>query len=178
GPSWGMLEAGKKGLLPAKLSATNAEGVPVNFLLLQGAIVSIWAAVLTFGGGGANVSFFTAISLTVVIYVVGYIIFFLAYMKVVLSYSNLPRAFEIPGGKGVKMFVAISGLVISIVALAISFIPPAQVGGGAAATEYMTILVVSFAITLVLPFWIYHVMRKNNPLPPGVKMLDDNETSS
>ncbi|GIU34536.1 amino acid permease [Shewanella schlegeliana] len=178
GPSWGMLEAGRKGLLPAKLSATNTEGVPVNFLLLQGAIVSIWAAVLTFGGGGANVSFFTAISLTVVIYVVGYIIFFLAYIKVVLSYSNLPRAFEIPGGKGVKLFVAVSGLVISVVALAISFIPPAQVGGGDAATEYMTILVVSFVITLILPFWIYHVMRKSNPLPPGVKMLDDKDTSS
>ncbi|MBV7314701.1 amino acid permease [Shewanella sp. NIFS-20-20] len=173
GPSWGMLEAGKKGLLPKGLSATNSQGVPVNFLLLQGAIVTIWAAVLTFGGGGANVSFFTAISLTVVIYVVGYIIFFLAYIKVVISDSSLKRAFEIPGGKPVKLGVAFAGLIISIVALAISFVPPAQLGGGAAASEYMTILVISFVVTLFIPFVIYHWMRSKNPLPAGVRMLDD-----
>ncbi|MGL4476592.1 MAG: amino acid permease [Shewanella sp.] len=173
GPSWGMLEAGKKGLLPKRLSATNSQGVPVNFLLLQGLIVTIWAAVLTFGGGGANVSFFTAISLTVVIYVVGYIIFFLAYIKLVLGLGSLKRAFEIPGGKFVKLLVAGSGLLISIVALAISFVPPAQLGGGAAAHEYMTILVVSFVVTLFIPFVIYQRMRSKNPLPAGVRMLDD-----
>ena len=58
-------------------------------------IVTIWAAVLTFGGGGSNVSFFTAISLTVIIYIVGYIIFFLAYIKLARKHSDLPRAFEI-----------------------------------------------------------------------------------
>jgi amino acid transporter len=79
GPSWGMLEAGKKGLLPEKLVKTNKNGVPTKFLILQGIIVSAWAAVLTFGGGSGNVSFFTAISLTVTIYVVGYIIFFWIY---------------------------------------------------------------------------------------------------
>ncbi|MGI2258155.1 amino acid permease [Shewanella sp. GXUN23E] len=160
GPSWGMLEAGKDGLLPARLAQTNSADVPVNFLIVQGLIVSVWAAVLTFGGSGANVSFFTAISLTVVIYVVGYIIFFVAYFKMVTCHQDLPRAFEIPGGHIAKLLVALSGLVISVLALGISFIPPAQLSSGNAASEYLTILVLSFLITLCLPFVIYHVMRK------------------
>ena len=128
-------------------------------LILQGIIVTIWAAVLTFGGSGANVSFFTAISLTVVIYLVGYIIFFISYITVVLKFKDLPRAFEIPGGSTVKMLTAIAGLIISVLALGISFIPPAQLGGGAADTAYMSILVISFVITLCIPFIIYARMR-------------------
>ncbi len=160
GPSWGMLEAGRDGLLPKKLAETNQYDVPVNFLILQGIIVTIWAAVLTFGSSGANVSFFTAISLTVVIYLVGYIIFFISYITVVLKFKDLPRAFEIPGGVTVKMLTAIAGLVISILALGISFIPPAQLGGGDADTAYMSILVISFVITLCIPFVIYARMRR------------------
>ncbi|MCF1428731.1 MAG: amino acid permease [Shewanella sp.] len=161
GPSWGMLEAGKAGLLPAKLAETNSADVPINFLIVQGLIVSVWAAVLTFGGG-ANVSFFTAISLTVVIYVVGYIIFFVAYFKVVTCHQDLPRAFEIPGGHFVKLLVALSGLVISVLALGISFIPPSQLSSERAASEYMTILVISFLVTVCLPFVIYHYMRRTS----------------
>lgn len=180
GPSWGMLEAGKNGLLPKKLSETNKHGVPTKFLLLQGVIVTVWAAVLTFGGGGNNVSFFTAISLTVIIYIVGYIIFFLAYIKLVRKHTTeeLPRAFEISKKKAPKLILAFAGLVISILALGISFIPPSQLTAPGAATQYLTILIVSFAVVIFIPFIIYHFMRKKNPLPPGMKMppvVDDAE---
>ncbi|MFA0415119.1 amino acid permease [Vibrio renipiscarius] len=160
GPSWGMLEAGKDGLLPKKLAETNAYDVPVNFLIMQGIIVSIWAAVLTFGSSGANVSFFTAISLTVVIYLVGYIIFFISYLAVILKFKDLPRAFEIPGGMTVKLLCSVAGLIISVLALGISFIPPAQLGGGDASTTYLSILTVSFVVTLIIPFALYRYMKR------------------
>jgi len=175
GPSWGMLEAGKKGLLPKKLSETNKHGVPTKFLLLQGLIVTIWAAVLTFGGGGNNVSFFTAISLTVIIYIVGYIIFFLAYIKLITKHTtkDLPRAFEISKSKVPKLIMAFAGLTLSILALGIAFIPPAQLTEKGAPEQYLTILVISFVIVMIIPFVIYHVMRKQNPLPKGMKMMPD-----
>ncbi|MCP6745201.1 glutamate:gamma-aminobutyrate antiporter, partial [Klebsiella pneumoniae] len=75
----------------------------VPLIMVQGVIVSIWAAVLTFGGGGNNVSFLTAISLTVVIYLIGYVLFFLAYFVLVLKKKNLERTYQIPGGKIVKL---------------------------------------------------------------------------
>ncbi len=168
GPSWGMQVAGKKGLLPKKLSETNKAGVPTKFLLLQGVIVTVWAAVLTFGGGGSNVSFFTAISLTVVIYIVGYIIFFLAYIKLVRKHNTteLPRAFEVSKKKGLKLFWAFCGLIISLLALAISFVPPSQLSEKGAPEQYLTILIISFVVVVFVPFVIYHFMRKKNPAPP------------
>lgn len=54
--------------------------------MVQGVVVTIWAAILTFGGGGNNLSFLTAISLTVVIYLVGYLLFFIGYL--VLIFKN------------------------------------------------------------------------------------------
>lgn len=55
-------------------------------IMVQGVVVTIWAAILTFGGGGNNLSFLTAISLTVVIYLVGYLLFFIGYL--VLIFKN------------------------------------------------------------------------------------------
>ncbi|MEG0077542.1 amino acid permease [Anaerorhabdus sp.] len=171
GPSWGMQVAGKQGLLPKALSETNKEGVPTKFLLLQGLIVTIWTAILTFGGGGNNnLSFFTAISLTVVIYIIAYIIFFVAYIVLVLKHDNLPRAFQISKSKAIRLFFGFSGLILSIIAFGISFIPPSQLSGPGVSTTYLTILSVSFVVTLFIPFVIYHFMRKKNPLPAGQKM--------
>lgn len=177
GPAWGMLEAGKKGLLPKKLSETNKYGVPTKFLIMQGIIVSIWAAVLTFGGGGNNVSFFTAIALTVVIYTVGYIIFFVAYLKLIIKHNHeeYPRTFEITKNKTVKIIMGVSGLALSLFALGIAFVPPAQLVGAGVHQEYLMILGVGFVVVLIMPFIIYHVMRKINPLAEGMTMMPDDD---
>lgn len=175
GPSWGMLKAGEKGLLPKQLTETNKHGVPTKFLLLQGVIVTIWAAVLTFGGGGSNVSFFTAISLTVIVYIVGYIIFFIAYINLIRKHGDLKRTFEISKNKVVKLIMAYVGLIVSIFALVISFVPPSQLTAPGAASQYLMILSVSFVITVAVPFVIYHVMRKKNPLPSGYTMMPEED---
>ncbi len=176
GPSWGMQVAGKMGLMPKSLSETNKEGVPTKFLLLQGLIVTVWTAILTFGGGGNNnLSFFTAISLTVVLYIIAYVIFFIAYIVMVLKHDDLPRAFQISKSKVIRLIVGFSGLILSLIAFGISFIPPSQLSGPGVSTTYLTILSVSFIVVLFIPFIIYHFMRKKNPLPAGQKMPDMSE---
>lgn len=108
GPSTAMLEAAKNGLLPKQMTKVNKHNVPINIVLIQGIIVSIWAVVLTLGGGGANLSFFVAMALTVCIYLVAYVLLFLSYIKLVRKNDNLKRAYHIPGGKkveSVKYFV-------------------------------------------------------------------------
>ena len=159
GPSRGMYAAAQKGILPKSLAKTNQHDVPVNLVFVQGVIVTIWAAVLTFGGGGNNVSFLTAISLTVVIYLVGYLLFFIGYFILVLKKGNLKRAYHVPGGKTFKLIVAACGFLTSIFALVISFVPPAQLTGKSA-HEYLTILIISFIITILIPFVIYTITSK------------------
>lgn len=159
GPSKGMYSATKKGLLPKSLTKTNKHNVPVNLILVQGIVVTIWAAVLTLSGGGNNVSFLTAMSLTVVIYLVGYLLFFISYFILICKKKSLKRSYEIPGGTVVKVIVATAGLLTSIFALVISFVPPADLSGKNV-TIYLTTLIVAFTVTIIIPFAIYYIARK------------------
>lgn len=160
GPSRGMYAAAQNGLLPPAFAKTNKKGVPVQLIIMQGVVTSIWAAVLTFGGGGNNLSFLTAISLTVVIYLVGYILLFIAYIKLA-HHDEKKRTYHVPGGKVGKYIFAFSGLIISIFAIIISFIPPTSISKGQDGA-YLAILGVSFLATILIPFIIHAVYGKKH----------------
>ncbi|MGL4873593.1 MAG: glutamate:gamma-aminobutyrate antiporter [Clostridium sp.] len=159
GPIKGMHEATKQGILPKSFKKLNKKGVPTKLILGQGVIVTIWAAILTFGGGGNNVSFLTAISLTVCIYLVGYLLFSIAYMVLTLKKKELNRVYKIPGGTVFKMIVAIVSFIMSILALCISFIPPSTLPASSA-DEYLTMLIVCFVVSVIIPFAIYAQSKK------------------
>ncbi|MDB8986942.1 amino acid transporter, partial [Parabacteroides merdae] len=57
--------------------------------------------------------------------------------------------------------VAACGFLTSIFALIISFFPPSQLVGKSI-HEYLTILSVSFVITVLIPFVIYSITCKKN----------------
>ena len=110
GPSRGMFATAQQGILPRWFRKTNKSGVPIPLIVVQGISVSIWDAVLTFGGGSDNVSFFAAMSLTVVIYLVGYLLFFIGYLVLIFKKKQLKLTYEIPGGTFGKAVVSICGL--------------------------------------------------------------------
>lgn len=160
GPTRGMIIAAEEGAIPKSWAKTNEHDVPVYLVIAQGIIVSIWDAVLTFGAGGSNLSFLAAMSLTVVIYLSGYILFFVGYIKAILG-EGLNGAYQMLGGKPVKIIVAIIGLATSIFAFFISFVPPTSIAGNAVQShEYMWMLIISYVISLILPFAIYDLCQK------------------
>ncbi|WP_221372519.1 glutamate:gamma-aminobutyrate antiporter [Clostridium perfringens] len=160
GPTRGMIIAAEEGAIPKSWAKTNEHDVPVYLVIAQGIIVSIWDAVLTFGAGGSNLSFLAAMSLTVVIYLSGYILFFVGYIKAILG-EGLNGAYQMPGGKPVKIIVAIIGLATSIFAFFISFVPPTSIAGNAVQShEYMWMFIISYVISLILPFAIYDLCQK------------------
>ena len=160
GPTRGMIIAAEEGAIPKSWAKTNEHDVPVYLVIAQGIIVSIWDAVLTFGAGGSNLSFLAAMSLTVVIYLSGYILFFVGYIKAILG-EGLNGAYQMPGGKPVKIIVAIVGLATSIFAFFISFVPPTSIAGNVVQShEYMWMLIISYVISLILPFAIYDLCQK------------------
>ena len=179
GPSRGMYVAAQNGILPKVFRKVNEHNVPVPLIMVQGLVVTIWAAVLTFGGGGNNVSFLTAISLTVVIYLVGYIFFFICYFVLIYKKNNLKRAYQIPGGKGVKTVIAAAGLIMSILSLIISFVPPSSLTGKSI-TEYEAILVISFIVSVIIPFVIYalHDKSEHKNVVPKVSRIKHCEVNS
>lgn len=176
GPSRGMFAAAQRGLLPEKLRKTNQYGVPTPLIMIQGLVVTIWGAILTFGGGGKNLSFLVAISLTVVIYLIGYLLFFLGYFVLLFRKKNLPRSYHVPGGRIGKVLIAGSGLILSLFALVISFVPPASIPHGEQHT-YQLILLTSFLVTLLIPFVLYEFHDKSqhtSTTPQHIKTGDVN----
>jgi amino acid transporter len=154
GPARGIYMAAQQGLLPPIFRKVNQHDVPIVLIVAQGFIVTIWALILTLGGGGNNLSFIIAIALTVVIYVVAYLLMFAAYFKLVFKNKDLKRKYQIPGGTIGKVIVAGSGVVTTLFAFGISFVPPGGLQSGQS-TTYLVILVGCFLVALVLPFWIY-----------------------
>ena len=73
--------------------------------------------------------------------------------------DSLERAYQVPGGKVVKVIVACLGLLTSLFAFCISFVPPASIAAGQHGI-YETILIVSYLIVLVIPFTIYACRHK------------------
>lgn len=159
GPSRGMFATAQQGILPRWFRKTNKSGVPIPLIVVQGIIVSIWDAVLTFGGGSDNVSFFAAMSLTVVIYLVGYLLFFIGYLVLIFKMKQLKRTYKIPGGTFGKAVVSICGLLVSLFAFGISFVPPSTLPRSSD-SAYLGVLIISFIIALILPFIIYAFHHK------------------
>ncbi|WOE31692.1 MULTISPECIES: glutamate:gamma-aminobutyrate antiporter [unclassified Acinetobacter] len=160
GPSRGMYVAAQKGILPQSFAKVNKNGVPVTLVISQLLITTIGIVVLTNTGGGGNMSFLIALALTVVIYLCSYFMLFLGYIHLIRKQPEKKRVFNIPGGKTFKIMVAVSGLIISIIAFIVSFFPPSSLASTAQDDIYVTLLVVCFMIIFLLPFIIYALHNK------------------
>lgn len=159
GPSRALLVAANDKILPPSFAKTNKHGVSVKTIVVQSIIVTIWDAVLCgsialAGGSDSSVGYMTAIGLTVVIYLVGYVLFFLGYFVLILKKNNLKREFQVPGGKPLKLIVAAVGLFMTVATLIISFFPSSKLTS-ADNKIYQIVLVICFVISVIIPTLIY-----------------------
>ncbi len=159
GPSRALLDTAKEGIIPQSLAKTNKHGISVKTVVIQGILVTIWDAVLCgsialSGGSSSSVGYLTAIGMTVVIYLVGYVLFFLAYFKLIYKMPQMHREFQIPGGKVFKTIVAGCGMALTLFTLVVSFFPSSSLSAQAN-TVYVITLIVAWLIAVALPFIIY-----------------------
>lgn len=159
GPSRALLDTAKQGILPPSFAKTNKNGVSVKTVMIQAVIVTVWDAVLCgsmalAGGSSSSVSYLTAIGLTVVIYLVAYVLLFVGYLVLVHRYQDLPRTYQVPGGAACKSAVAIVGLLVTLASLVVSFFPSSELSASANAV-YVATLIICFLVSLAIPFVIY-----------------------
>jgi len=162
GPSRGMYVTAEKGILPSAMAKVNKNGVPVPLVVFQLLVTTVAIVVLTNSGGGNNMSFLIALALTVVLYLMTYFMLFLGYMTLVLKHPETQRGFNIPGGRVVKLLVASSGFLVSLLAFVVSFFPPSGLPGGESSENYVGLLVVSFLVVVTIPFIVYE-LHGNRP---------------
>ena len=164
GPSRALLDTAHEGILPPTFKKVNKHGVSVKTVVIQAIIVTVWDAVLCgsialSGGSSSSVGYLTAIGLTVVIYLVGYVLFFLGYFVLIFKKKDLPRQFQLPGGTPFKAIFAGVGMLVTVATLVISFFPSSELTAQAN-TVYQTTLFVCFAISVALPFIIYGLRHR------------------
>jgi amino acid transporter len=161
GPNAGMFEAAKAGYLPPRFSKANKYGIETNVMVLQGVIVSIVGALLTFGAGGnkASLSFQTAMSLTVALYTLMYMLMFISYLVLQFKYVDLHRDFVAAKSRWLRITYGILGFILSAFGFVVTFFPPADLSVASKHT-YLMLLVSAFVVMLVLPFILYRFHDK------------------
>ncbi len=158
GPSKGLLEVGCAGYLPRFMQRTNKHGVQVGILLIQGCVVtllSIFFVILP----SVQTAYQVISQLTIILYLIMYMLMFAAAIYLRHREPNTPRSFRIPGGRHWGMWlVGGLGLVGSLAAFLLSFVPPSQIPVGSPLV-YVGILVVGTVLFAGIPFLIYAMRR-------------------
>ncbi len=148
GPSKGLLMVGRdKGYLPPVLQKTNKNGIQKNILIGQGIIVSIVALLFAFIPSVSS-AFWILSAMTTQIYLVMYVLMFIAVVKLRRSQPDHPRGYRVPALMG----IAGVGLVSSVLVFFIGLIPPSQFGSGSPFTYALMLLGGTVFLGFGIPF--------------------------
>ena len=154
GPSRGLLLVGKDGYLPPRLQATNSRGMQVPIMMVQGVIVTILAIMFAILPSVQSV-FWILTAMAVQLYLLMYMVMFLAGMRLRRTHPEVKRGFRTPA----MPVVGTVGFVASVAAFLLGFVEPSGNQGSTSQPVYILILVVGIVVLGVWPFIIYR-MRK------------------
>ncbi|MGL6030270.1 MAG: amino acid permease [Legionella sp.] len=139
-PTKGLLVAAEDGNLPVAFQRTNSKGAPVLMLYTQAIIVTLLSTLFLFMPS-VNGSYWLLTALAAQLYMLMYLIMFIAAIKLRLSEPNHPRPFKIPGGLAGMLFVAGVGIIGVLTTLAVSFIPPDGINVGNTMRYELTLII-------------------------------------
>ena len=167
GPSKGLLQVGCAGYLPRFMQRTNKAGVQVGILIVQGCVVTL-LSVLFVVLPSVQTAYQVISQLTILLYLIMYMLMFAAGIYLRYAAPDVPRAFRIPGGKTLGMWlIGGLGMLGSLVAFIFSFIPPGQIPVGSP-VAYVGILIAGVVVFAGLPFLIYAMRRPGWADPDAV----------
>jgi len=157
GPSKGLLAVAKHGYLPPFLQHTNNKGIQTNILFVQALIVTALALAFLLMPSVSS-SYWILTALTAQLYLIMYFLLFVT--AIVLRYKcpDVPRAYKIPGGNAGMWIVAGIGILGAVAAIALGYVPPAQLKTGST-VGYVGFLVLGAVIICGLPLLIYQFRR-------------------
>jgi amino acid transporter len=153
GPSKGVMDAARNGLLPPVLQKQNKHGVQIGILIPQAAIVTILALIYVIVPNVSAV-FEALIGMAAALYVVMYIFMFAAAIVLRKKEPNAPRGYKVPA----LTLVAGVGLVACVLAFIMSFFPAS--GENAIPQGIYPLIVAAVVIVLGVPPLIFYAVRK------------------
>lgn len=157
GPSTGLLTVARAGYLPRWWQHTNGNDMATHILLLQALVVS-FLAILFVILPSVQAAYQIMSQLTVILYLIMYILMFSAAIYLRYSQPNRPRPYRIPGGDAGMWIIGGAGLLGSSLAFVLSFVPPGQISVGSP-SEYVGILIILTLFFCMLPLIIYKLRK-------------------
>jgi len=153
-PAKGLLLAADNGFLPHWLYRLNKHGVASRILLLQAILVTLLCGgFLLFPSVNGIYWLFTALSTE--LYIMMYVMLFIAAIRLKGKFKNLPRPFSIPCGRFGYYFTCLLGLAGCGITLFVGFFPPEanmDVGGTA---HFRVIFSGGIVLMLIPAFFLY-----------------------
>jgi glutamate:GABA antiporter len=157
GPSAGLLAIARHGDLPPLLSKINKKHVPIYILLIQAIIASVLSLVFLLMPT-VSASYWILTDLTAQLTTLIYIFMFAAAITLRYKQRNIQRPYKVPGGNVGMWIVASLGILSSLFAFFIGFVPPAQLKTGST-FFYDGFLIIGIIVLSVPPF-IFRKFRK------------------
>ena len=139
-PTKGLLVAAEDGNLPPIFQKANKHGAPLIMLIGQAVIVTFLSTLFLFMPS-VNGSYWLLTAMAAQLYMLMYILMFLAAIKLRISQPQVHRVFRIPGGLFGLMFVALIGLLGTLVTLVVSFMPPNGIDVGSLIHYELTLII-------------------------------------
>lgn len=159
-PAKGLLLAADSGFLPKWLYRLNHHGIASRILILQAILVTLLCSgFLLFPTVNAIYWLFTDLSTE--LYIMMYVLMFLAAIHLKGKFPNLPRPFAIPGGRYGYYFVCLLGIVGCGITLVVGFFPPESamdVGG----TEHFRLVFSSGILLMLFPAFLLYLRKAIN----------------
>lgn len=153
----GLFATTEHGALPPFLHHMNKHHTPTTLLVIQAIFVSIAGSIFLILPN-VNVSFWILSALTTQMYLLMYLLLFIT--GIVLRYKkpNVHRVYRVGKSNASMWSVALVGILTSLFAFVLSFIPPREFGP-INWINYELILGIGFLISCALPL-IIHALRK------------------
>lgn len=159
GPIKGLYATSIHGNLPPYFQKLNKFGMPTRLLLFQAIIVSV-ASLVFLKMPTLSASYWILSALSAQSYLVMYILMFISAIKLRYSQPHVPRTYKVPYHfKGIWLLATL-GILASLFAFFISFVPPAQFHIGSL-LFYELFLITGLFVLCGIPLIIYQFRQPN-----------------
>jgi amino acid transporter len=155
GPSKGLLLiARREGYLPPFFQQQNDNEVPVNILVVQGAVTTAIALLYALIPSVSSAYWILSV-MTTQVYLIVYLLMFVAARNLRKRQPDVERGYRAPA----LTFLCVVGFLASAAAVLIGFVPPSQFENGSDAA-YIGLILAGTVLLGLLPPWLFLRFRK------------------
>lgn len=156
-PAKGLTLAADHGFLPKQLYKLNKQGIPSRVLLLQATLVTLFCGCFLFFPS-INAIYWLFTDLSTEIYILMYVMMFLAAIRLKGKCTSQAKSFSIPGGRVGYYATCLIGLMGCIITLIVGFFPPEQSINIGGATQFRIFFTIGI-VCGILPALVFCLRR-------------------